>query len=331
MLLVGDIGGTKTTIALYPLPFNIELPIAEMTFKSAEFKHFPDLITSFLSDKQKGIDTAVFGVAGPVSGDSVRTTNLPWNIEAKELEADLRIHKVWLINDLEAIGNSIPFLKPSDLNDLHQGVSEENGALAVIAPGTGLGEAYVTVEGGSYFAHPSEGGHADFAPTSSIQIELLEYMLETYDHVSYERLCSGIGIPNIYSFLKFRRQYDEPNWLTEQLSRAKDPTPVIVSAAANEDTPSPICDETVRLFTAILGAECGNLALKHKATGGVYVGGGMILKMLDVIDLDEFARAYTNKGRFSEFVSKIPIRLILHPNPAIVGAAHYGQQRLGTF
>jgi glucokinase len=306
----------------------VQKPIFEMTFKSIKFASLQDLVKSFLSDEEKNISAAVFGAAGPVIDGSVKITNLPWNIVGSELEEELNIDNVWIINDLEAIANSIPYLLPNDLFDLHKGVAEENGTMAVIAPGTGLGEAYVTWEDGTYHPHASEGGHSDFAPISKKQADLLEFMFDRFEHVSYERLCSGMGIPNIYSFVLSRGEYTEPLWLTEQLAQTDDPTPVIVKAVGNKEQPCPLCDETIRMFTSILGAECGNLALKFKATGGVYLGGGMIPKMLDAFDLEEFRGAYVNKGRFREFVTNIPIRLILNPEPGIVGAAHFGEQRL---
>jgi glucokinase len=214
------------------------------------------------------------------------------------------------------------------LIELHPGVAIEHGTIAVIAPGTGLGEAYLTWEEDSYHPHASEGGHTDFGPTTQLQAELLAFTLGKYEHVSYERLCSGLGIPNIYSFLLTRPEYTEPEWLAVKRSSVDDPTPVIVQAAGSKENPCPICDETIRVFTSILGAECGNLALKFKATGGIFLGGGMIPKMLNLIDLDEFRSAYINKGRFRDFVSNIPINLIVHPEPGIIGAAYYAKKRL---
>lgn len=328
MLLVGDIGGTKTRIALYSLPLDLRSPLLEMTYKSLEFAGLGDLVRTFFHDGETGITAAVFGAAGPVIDGEVRITNLPWNLKENELEDELGIEHVWIINDLQAIASSIPSLSADDLTELNPGVPIKGGTIAVIAPGTGLGEAYLTWDEGSYHPHASEGGHTDFGPTSQLQSELLAHMLQSYEHVSYERLCSGIGIPNIYSFLLSRSEYSEPEWLSEKRSTSDDPTPLIVEAAGNKEIPIPICDETVRLFTSILGAECGNLALKFNATGGIFLGGGMIPKMLEVMDLDEFRNAYLNKGRFREYVSNIPINLIVHPDPGIIGAAHYAETRL---
>ena len=328
MLLVGDIGGSKTTVALYTSPLDVRSPILEMTYKSQEFASLGDLLNSFFNKEEMSITHAVFGAAGPVVDGAVNITNLPWNLNEDDLEMELGISAVSIINDLEAIASSIPYLLSEDVTEFHPGVPTEGGTIAVIAPGTGLGEAFLTWDEGSYHPHASEGGHTDFAPTNQVQADLLAYLLQSYDHVSYERLCSGIGIPNIYSFLRTQDHYVEPEWFGERLAQADDPTPVIVEAAGNSEMPCPICDEVVRIFTSILGAECGNLALKFKATGGVYLGGGMIPKMLDLVDLDELRRAYMHKGRFRDFVSTIPINLIIHPEPAIIGAAHYAENRL---
>lgn len=329
MILIGDIGGTKTSLALFTLPLKANQPIYEMTYKSVEFNNLNELASAFVSMvKSEDVIAAAFACAGPVIDGSVQVTNLPWNINERALQKDLKIEKVWLLNDLEAIANSIPHLSEDDFQVMHQGDSEENGTIAVIAPGTGLGEAYLTWSEGKYHAYASEGGHTDFGPTSQEELELLGYMQKTFTHVSYERLCSGLGIPNIYSFLRSLGIHQEPEWLARQLADTSDPTRVIVEAAGNSEMKCQICDETIRIFLAILGAECGNLALKFKASGGIYIGGGMIPKMLKLIDLEEFGRKYVDKGRFRDFVARIPIRLITHPEPAIVGAAHYAERKL---
>jgi glucokinase len=328
MILVGDIGGTKTNLALFAQPLKVSSPAFEMTYKSVEFRSLSEVASTFLSWANiPEIDVGVFACAGPVIDGSVQITNLPWIINESELQTDLNIEKIRLINDLEAIANSVPYLSEGDLQTLHQGRAEEEGTIAVIAPGTGLGEAFLTWSQGEYHAYASEGGHTDFGPTSQQQLELLAYMRKSYAHVSYERLCSGLGIPNIYSFLRSGDVYQEPAWLTKQLADADDPTPVIVEAAGNEKVTCQICEETIRIFISILGAECGNLALKFKASGGIYIAGGMLPKMKNLIDFDEFNREYENKGRFQDFVARIPVRLITHPEPAIVGAAHYAVRR----
>lgn len=328
MLLVGDIGGTKTSLAVYARPDRGDIPIAEATLKSAAFPDPGALVQVFLDQCGVRVDSAVFGVAGPVVQGSVQTTNLPWTIRDQELRATLGLSNLWLLNDLQAIANSIPALGSSDLQILQDGEFVKHGAIAVIAPGTGLGEAYLTDSPDGYQAHASEGGHADFAPLNALQVELLIFLLEKYDHVSYERLCSGMGLPNIYQFLKESKGLEEPDWLAKQLEESSDPTPVIVRSAGQEENPCAICIETVRLFSAILGAECSNVALKFLATGGIYIAGGMLPKMLDVFDKLVFLEAFRAKGRFVDLVSSIPVSLILNPNAALIGASRFGFQQL---
>jgi glucokinase len=219
------------------------------------------------------IERAVLGVAGPVVEGQAKIVNLSWIIEKSKLERNLKLSSVRLLNDLEAIANAVPVLEKSDQRTIHKGDPEKNGTMAVIAPGTGLGEAFLLWEGSNYRAIPSEGGHADFAPADSRQTELLEYLREQFGHVSCERVCSGRGIPNIYAFLKEQKIAEEPEWLADKLAKADDPTPVIVNAAQEGEESCTLCVETVRLFVSILAAEAGNLALRVLATGGVYLGG----------------------------------------------------------
>ena len=328
MLLVGDIGATKTSLAVYSRDDREDIPIAEATLKSAAFPDPGALVKVFLKQSGVHVDSAVFGVAGPVVQGAVQATNLPWTIRDQELRTTLGLSNLWLLNDLQAIANSIPALGSIDLQTLQAGESVKRGTMAVIAPGTGLGEAYLTDGPDGYKAHASEGGHADFAPRNTLQIELLNYLLEKYDHVSYERLCSGLGLPNIYQFLKERKGLDEPDWLTVQLEKNSDPTPVIIRGAAQEEDSCAICVETVRLFSAILGAECGNVALKFLATGGIYIAGGMLPKMLDVFDKAVFLEAFRAKGRLDDLVSSIPVSIILNPNAPLIGASRFAFQQL---
>ncbi|MCH7586599.1 MAG: glucokinase [Chloroflexi bacterium] len=328
MLLVGDIGGTKTSLAVYSRPDRGDYPIGEATLKSAAFSDPGALVQVFLNQSGLRVDSAVFGIAGPVVHDAVRTTNLPWTIRAQDLRETLGLSNLWLLNDLQAVANSIPTLGSGDLEILQEGEFVKHSAIAVIAPGTGLGEAYLTDGADGYRAHASEGGHADFAPLNALQIDLLNFLLEEYDHVSYERLCSGMGLPNIYRFLKKAKGLREPDWLANQLKESSDPTPVIVRGAAQTEKPSAICVETVRLFCEILGAECSNVALKFLATGGIYLAGGMLLKMLDVFDKAVFLEAFRAKGRFADLMSSIPVSIIVNPNAALIGASRFAFQQL---
>ncbi len=326
MLLAGDIGGTKTNLALYSRGTARQLPYLEATFPSGPYPSLAAIVEQFLSDVKlpEPIERATFGVAGPVVNRRATATNLPWIIEESRLEHALHIPTVRLLNDLEAIANAVPLLGPADVSTLNQGSAVPHGAIAVIAPGTGLGEAFLTWDGSRYQAHTSEGGHVDFAPTNEVEIELLRYLLPRYKHISFERVCSGMGIPNIYVFLKESGRAHEPARLAELLAGADDPTPIIFNSALRADDPADISIATLNIFVSILGAETGNLALKVLATGGVYLGGGIPPRILSLLEKGQFMQAYLHKGRFADLLSDVPIHVILNPKVALLGAASAG-------
>jgi glucokinase len=245
-------------------------------------------------------------------------------IDERQLGESLGVTSVRLLNDLESIAYAIPRLMPEDLHALNVGQPASKGAIAVIAPGTGLGEAFLTWERGRYCAHASEGGHTDFAPTDILEWGLLRYLWDRYEHVSYERVCSGLGLPNIYAYLKDSGQAEEPTWLADRLANAHDATPIIVNNALNKDECCELCERTLRTFVSILGAEAGNLALKTLATGGVYLGGGIPPRILPALDRAVFMRAFLSKGRFEEFLARVPVYVILNPRAPLLGAAAYG-------
>jgi glucokinase len=267
---------------------------------------------------------ASIGVAGPVVDGRSKTTNLPWRVDAHQLRDTLRLESVRLINDLAAIANAVPLLKPEDLYAINAGKPRQAGALAVIAPGTGLGEAFLSWNGTRYIAHESEGGHTDFAPTTPLQIDLLRYMQARFDHVSCERVCSGLGLPNIFAFLKDSGVAQVPNELARRIADSTDPTPIIVNSALESREQNDICAETLNLFVSILSAEAGNLALKVLATGGVYLGGGIPPRILSVLDPERFMASFSHKGRFAEMLSTVPVHVIMNPKAALLGAAAFG-------
>ncbi|MFV1957426.1 MAG: glucokinase, partial [bacterium] len=222
---------------------------------------------------------------------------------------------------------AVPHLKSSDLHTLNTGEGKDRESLAVIAPGTGLGEAFLTWSNDRYLAHPSEGGHADFAPATPEERELLGYLQERSDHVSVESVCSGRGIPNIYSFLKDTGGYEESDWMKESLADVTDPTPVIINAATDEHRQCLLCEATLEMFVSIMGSEAGNLALKVMATGGVFVGGGIPPRIVPALEAGSFMKAFTGKGRMRAIMKKIPVHVILNPRTALIGAACYGLGR----
>ncbi len=323
MILAGDIGGTKTLLALFTREAGPREPLVELSFSSSEFASLDMIVQRFLAAHPAPITAACFGVAGPVMAGRAAITNLPWVIEEHTLSQTLGGAAVALINDLQAFAQSIPYLQSHDIATLSPGEPVAGGAIAVIAPGTGLGEAFLTLEQGRYRAHPSEGGHASFAPTNPTEAALLSYLLEHYSHVSYERVCSGIGIPNIYRYFRDRVFDSETPHIAARLAEAADPTPIIVAGALDPATPCPLCSATLDCFLGILGNETGNLALKVLATGGVYLGGGIPPRLLPQLRGGPLLGAMHSKGRFRELLGRMPVHVILNSKAALYGAAAY--------
>ena len=327
MLLAGDIGGTKTAVAVYALDGDAHHPIAQAVFPSADFCNLESLAHTFLRQTGLTVDRAVFGVAGPVVAGRVEGTNLPWVIDERDLSRALNLQAARLLNDLQSIAYAVTILGGGDLETLNVGKPPAGGTLAVVAPGTGLGEAYLTWDGERYEPHASEGGHGDFGPSSSLEIDLLRYLYKRFGHVSVERVCSGVGIPNIFDFLRDTGYAPEPEWLREQLESATDPTPVIVSAAMDDSRPCELCAAVLDTFVSILGAEAGNLALKVLASGGVYIAGGIPPRILPALRHRRFLAAFRNKGRLSYLLEDMPVHVVLNSQAGLLGAAHYGLTR----
>jgi len=328
MLVAGDIGGTKTELAIFSNQAGPHTPLAQVRVRSSDYPSLNAIVKDFLATSKQPVDRACFAVAGPVIGGRVKATNLPWVVEQDSLAQDLNFNAkaVRLINDLEAVARAVPILRPSDVTTINPGEPVSKGAIAVIAPGTGLGESFLTWDGSHYQAHSSEGGHADFAPTDARQIALLEYMLEKYDHVSFEHVCSGIGIPNIYGYLRDVEGIQEQTAVAAQIASAADPSAVIIGHAASSDNHSELCAATIEMFAGILASEASNLALKVLATGGMYLAGGVVVHAMAAIQAPGFMRSFTRKGRFVELMSRIPIHAVVS-HAGLAGAAACG---LGT-
>ena len=325
MLIAGDIGGTKTELAIFSTEAGTHAPLAQARFPSAGYPSLQAIVKQFLAQEKQPIDRACFAVAGPVIGGHVKTTNLPWLIEETSLARELNLssNSVRLINDLEAVARAVPILRPSDLTTINAGEAVPHGAIAVIAPGTGLGESFLTWDGLRYVAHSSEGGHADFAPTDARQIGLLQYLLKKFDHVSVEKVCSGIGIPNIYGYLRDIEQIPEKPGVAKLIAAAGDPTVMIVKHGLGSGGESALCAATIDMFASILASEAGNLAVKVLATGGIYIAGGVALHALPVLQRPAFLESFKRKGRFSELLSRIPMHVVVS-SAALAGAAAYG-------
>lgn len=324
LLLAGDLGGTKTNLMIFSSESGPREPLKEATFLSAQYASLEALVSNFLSQANLKVEQATFGVAGPVVSGHAKITNLPWVMNETQLGKIMNLSSVRLLNDLKAIACAVPHLQPEDAATLNAGEPVKGGPMAVIAPGTGLGEAFLIWNGSRYRAHASEGGHADFAPNNSLEAELYNFLEKRFGHVSYERVCAGIGIPNIYAFLKESVYGEEPVWLAEQLATTKDPTPVIMNAAMDEKRPCPRCTKTLEIFVSALGAEAGNLALKVLATGGVYLGGGIPPRIVPILKQEQFMKSFQSKGRLSNLMTKMPVHVILNPKVALLGAAYAG-------
>jgi glucokinase len=325
MLLAGDIGGTKTHLAIYSAEGGPREAIKEQVFPSAQYPNLETMAQEFLAGSGMAVERAAFGVAGPVVEGEARITNLPWVIRESRLKEVLEIPQVDLLNDLQGIAYAIPHLQPDELHTLNDGEPQPQGPIGVLAPGTGLGQAYLTWDGVRYRAHASEGGHADFGPTDMQEMGLLRYMMQRFDHVSYEKVCSGLGIRNLYAYLKDSGYAPEPPWLAQQLAAVSDPTPVIVQAGLqHEEQPCELAVATLRMFVSILGAQAGNVALMLLCTGGLYLGGGIPPRIVPWLEHKYFMQSFLHKGRFGTVLIRTPVHVIMAPGAALFGVACYG-------
>jgi glucokinase len=324
MILAGDIGGTKTNLALYKSSQEGIMLELQRQFVSQNYASFSDVIHEFLAKvPDTKITTACFGIAGPIIDGKCRTTNLPWEIATTDLQNLLKISNIYLLNDLEATAYGMLYLRDDEFINLNVSAETKKGNFAVIAAGTGLGEAILYFNGLSYHPISSEGGHSDFAPLTPQQDALLLWLREHYPlHVSYERILSGPGIANIYDFLVASEFAKEPDSITK-IGSNKDKSALISQYALEKN--DPLCVETLRLFIEIYGAEAGNLALKSLSLGGVYIGGGIAPKILPFMQSETFLKAFCNKGRFSQMLQSMPIKLSLNPETALLGSAHYAK------
>ena len=322
VILAGDIGASKTDLALFSTEAGPRAPLAQAQYPSPNYASLVAIVHEFLKETQTTVERACFGVAGPVVQGVAKTTNLPWLVQKSNLRKQFGLASVTLVNDLEATASAVPYLTPDDLHTLNTGQAQEHGAIAVIAPGTGLGEAFLVWDGSRYMACPSEGGHAGFAPTDAAQVELLESMRAQFDHISFERVCSGKGMPSIYEFLRGKDAAPELAEVAEAIARADDKARVIIDSALDAKRPSQLCAATLEMFVSIFAAEAGNLALKVLATGGVYLGGGIPINILPALE-GLFVEAFRRKGRFSELLAGIPIH-VMPSDAALIGAGARG-------
>lgn len=320
MILAGDIGGTNTRLALFAAGERPLRCVAEETFHSQHHSNLDAIVRTFIASHAGVIAAACFGVAGPVKQGRCETTNLAWIVDAAVLASIVGTEHVWLINDLEATAHGIATLTANDWLVLNAGASDAVGNSAVIAAGTGLGEAGLHWDGNAYHPFACEGGHTDFAPRTELEIELLRYLLARFGHVSYERVLSGPGLQTLYQFFRDTGRGVEPQWLADELTQ-RDPAAVISQAGLEEK--NELCVQALNLFATLYGAEAGNLALKVMATGGVFVGGGIAPKILPKLQEPLFIEAFFTKGRMRPLLEAMPVRVITNPKVALLGAALY--------
>jgi len=320
-VLAGDIGGTKTNLAFFEFSSGKFTILKETRLITKDFSDLGKMIASFLSADEKP-DIMSFGVAGPVTENRVKITNVSWDIDGVELSKQYNGIPIHLINDLEATAYGLAVLTPAELFPLYKSGKETRGNLALIAPGTGLGEAGVFDDGVNYHPFGTEGGHSDFAPRTLLDHQLYLHLSKQFGHVSWERVVSGNGIVSIFDFLANEKSRDVPAKLKEALTMDDQPK-VITDNIENYS----ICRETIELFLRYLAFEAGNLALKMKATGGVYIGGGIIPKILEHVDKAQFMSYFRDFGRMSKLLANIPVSVILNEKAALLGAAYYGASK----
>jgi glucokinase len=294
-------------------------PLVLESFPSRDAPRLENIVDRFLKRNPAPISSASFGIAGPVINGQCKTTNLPWVVSKARMKRRFHWRQFRLLNDLAAAALAIPLLRRSELVSLNKGMRQKQGNVALLSPGTGLGQAMLVFQDGKYVPLSSEGGHVSFSPTTEEEIELWRYLRKNFDHVSVERVLSGPGLVNIYSWLRDSGRFEEPPWLKELINQG-DPAKAISENAIRKE--QALCVESLRLYVSMLGNLAGNLALTGMAAGGVYLGGGIPPKILPSLKQGSFMKAFMAKGRFADFLARIPVRVILNEQGALLGAAH---------
>ena len=321
IILAGDIGGTHSRIAYFSVAQDEIKPVAEEVYRSADYTGLDAIVTKFVTSHRADCKHACFGVAGPVHDGQVKVTNLPWTVDASALASELGLERVTLINDLEAIAYSVDVLKPQDFVILNEGDPKAAGNAAVIAAGTGLGEAGLYWDGTRRDPFACEGGHTNFAPTNDLEDELLRYLRAQFGHVSWERVVSGMGFVNLYNFLRDTGHGAKTDFIDFEATQ-EDPAAQI--SRQGLDGTNGMCVRALDMFVSLYGNEAGNLALKLMATGGIFIGGGIAPRVLKKLRDSSFLTAFTAKGRMSKVLKAIPVRVILSDKTGLLGAARCG-------
>lgn len=317
-ILAGDIGGTKTHLGLYEIDAGGPRKLATVTYPSQEVAGLEEMISDILQRHEVPVAAACFGIACPVVAGACSPTNLSWSVSEKSLRSQFGWQKVQILNDLATTAIAAPRLDPAALTTLNPGQPQTGGNMALVAPGTGLGQALLVADREGYRPIASEGGHADFAPNDKAEAELWRFLHKRFGHVSTERVLSGQGLVNIFEWLR-SRDGREPSPAVQQAMDIEDPAAVITRYGIDDD--DALCLEILQRFCRIFGAVAGNLALTGMATGGVYLGGGIPPKILPELKKGAFMEGFTAKGRFSDFMKAIPVQVICEDRAALIGAA----------
>jgi glucokinase len=317
IILAGDIGGTKTNLALFKLESDHFLPLNEVHYLTANFNSLVEMLFLFMKDLPNP-DAICFGVAGPVIKGYAKLSNIKWEIDSKEISEHFN-KKISLLNDLEATAYGLAMLNEKDITFIYKGKEQVPGNAAVIAPGTGLGEAGLYWDGKYFHPFATEGGHSDFAPRSMFDFELYLYLQKQFGHVSWERLISGPGIIHIYRFLINELKRKESSWLQEKFQNGFE-----ASVISQNVQKCMVCKETMEIFIRFLAYESANLVLKHNATGGLFIGGGIAPYILDLFESNHFKSYFCQSGRLNDLIERVTVSVILNTKAALFGAAWYG-------
>ena len=322
MILAGDIGATNARLAAFETEGNRLQCVVEKVYPSQQHNGLTEIVAAFTKAEGIPVQSACFGVAGPVRGGRSKISNLPWTIDSREVAAQLKLRTVGLINDLEAFAYGIDALESKDFVALSEGSSEAEGNTALVSAGSGLGEAGLYWDGHRHHPFACEGGHTEFAPKNDVEIELLQYLMKKYknQHVSYERILSGPGIKNIYEFLRDTSREEEPAWLRDDLAAAPD-APALISQMALTQKAA-ICDRTLSIFVSVFGSEAGNCALKFMCTGGIFIA-GIAGKIVSKMQDGTFMESFLSKGRMRTLLQEIPVKIVLNDDSGLIGAARF--------
>lgn len=320
--LAGDIGGTKTHLSIVTEEKGRVVNVKDNKFPSQKYPNLRTIVKEFLKGESYDITKACFGIAGPVKKGKSQATNLPWLVDSEQLVKELHIQKVGLINDLEANAYGLNMLKDEEYFVLNEGDKSVEGNQAMVSAGTGLGEAGIFYDGRRHIPFACEGGHVDFAPRDAVEDELLRYLRKKFGHVSYERILSGPGLYNLYQFVVDTKKEKEDPKILEEIHNGDSPRLI---SEMGESGKSKACVKTLEMFVSIYGSETGNVALKMLALGGVFLGGGIAPKILGAIKRGDFLSSFAKKGRFSDLLMGIPVRVVLNDNTALLGSTYYAK------